>query len=166
MIAALFAVDAVGGMGWKGTLPWPNNPDDMKWFKATTQDQIVVMGKKTWDSPDMPSPLPGRINVLFTNKFIDNDEIEQIQGDVCEALLSIKKSNKKKNIFVIGGVNLLEQSRPVLEKIYITRIPGEYLSDTVINLTDFLSGTELTKTLNLGSCIVEEYSVGKLSSST
>jgi dihydrofolate reductase len=166
MIAALFAVDAVGGMGWKGTLPWPNNPDDMKWFKSTTQDQIVVMGKKTWDSPDMPSPLPGRINVLFTNKFIDNDEIEQIQGDVCEALLSIKKSNKKKNVFVIGGVNLLQQSRPVLEKIFITRIPGEYLSDTNINLDEFLSGTTLINTLNLGSCIVEEYSIGKLSSSS
>jgi dihydrofolate reductase len=166
MIAALFAVDAVGGMGWKGTLPWPNNPDDMKWFKTTTQDQIVVMGKKTWDSPDMPSPLPGRINVLFTNKFIDNDEIEQIQGDVCEALLSIKKSNKKKNVFVIGGVNLLEQSRPVLDKIFVTRIPGEYLSDTKIKLDDFLLGAELTKTLNLGSCTVEEYTVGKLSSST
>lgn len=157
MIAALFAVDDIGGMGWKGTLPWPHNKDDMKWFKTVTQNQIVVMGKKTWDSPDMPSPLPGRFNVLFTNKFIDRDDIEQIKGDVCEALRSLKQNNKRKNIFVIGGPNLLLQSKPVLDKIYVTKIQGEYLSDTQINLTEFLEGMQLYQTINLGSCSVEEY---------
>lgn len=157
MIAGLFAVDAVGGMGWKGSMPWPNNPDDMKWFKATTQNQIVVMGKKTWDSPDMPTPLPGRINVVFTNNFFDCDEIEQIRGDVCEALKSLKQHNKRKNIFVIGGPNLLEQSRPVLDRVYVTRIPGEYLNDTHINIDQFLEGMKLHQTVNLGSCFVEEY---------
>ena len=157
MIAALFAVDEAGGIGWQGHMPWPTNSDDMKWFKITTQNQIVVMGKKTWDSPDMPSPLPGRTNVLFTNNFIDRDDIEQIRGDVCEALTSIKNSNKQKNVFVIGGANLLMQSRPVLERVYITRIPGEYLSDTKIEIDEFLKGFTLHQSVNLGSCYVEEY---------
>lgn len=157
MIAGLFAVDNAGGMGVNGHMPWPVNKDDMKWFKTTTQNQIVVMGKKTWESQDMPKPLPGRHNVVFTNNFFDCDAIEQIKGDVCEALNSIKKGNKKTNIFVIGGPNILMQSRPVLEKVYITRIPGEYLSDTVIDLDAFLSGMKLHQTLNLGSCTVEEY---------
>ena len=157
MIAALFAVDSVGGIGWKGSMPWPHNPDDMKWFKDTTQSQIVVMGRRTWDSPDMPSPLPGRVNVLFTQNFIPRDDIEQIRGDVCNALESIKHSNKKKNIFVIGGANLLEQSRPVLERIYLTRIPGEYLSDVKLDVAKFLEGMSLHQTINLGTCTVEEY---------
>lgn len=166
MIAALFAVDSAGGMGWQGSMPWPNNPDDMKWFKTTTQNQIVVMGKKTWDSPDMPSPLPGRINVLFTQNFIDREDIEQIRGDVCEALNSIKQSNKRKNVFVIGGPNILAQSRPVLERVYITRIPGEYLSDTKIDIAAFLTGMKLYQTVNLGTCIVEEYHNESIPSST
>lgn len=157
MIAALFAVDSIGGMGWKGSMPWPQNRDDMKWFKSITQDQIVVMGRKTWESPDMPSPLPGRFNVLFTNKFLDRDDIEQIKGDVCEALKSLKNNNRRKNIFIIGGPNLLLQSKPVLDRMYITRIQGEYLSDTNIDLQGFLQGMKLHQTVNLGSCIVEEY---------
>ena len=157
MIAALFAVDEAGGMGWKGSMPWPHNPDDMKWFKITSQNQIVVMGKRTWDSPDMPKPLPGRANVVFTSNFFDNDEVEQIRGDVCEALKTIKKHNKKKNIFVIGGPNLLDQARPVLERAYITRIPGEYLSDVKLDVPKFLEGMRLHQTVNLGSCVVEEY---------
>lgn len=166
MIAGVFAIDDIGSMGLNGSIPWPHNKDDMKWFKRITQNQIVVMGKRSWESPDMPKPLPGRHNVVFTNNFFNCDEIEQIKGDVCEALVSIQKSNRSKNIFVIGGPNLLEQSKPVLQKIYLTRIPGEYLSDTNINIDNFLIGMKLHQTVNLGSCKVEEYHNETISSST
>lgn len=157
MIIALFAVDDAGGLGVNGHMPWPHNKDDMQWFKKTTQNQIVVMGRKTWESPDMLKPLPGRLNVLFTNDFIERDDIEQVRGDVAEALISIQKSNKKLNVFVIGGANLLEQSKPVIEKMFITRIPGEFLSDTKIDLEKFTKGFTLVDKINLGTCVVEEY---------
>lgn len=163
MITALFAVDQANGMGWKGSLPWPNNKDDMKWFKTTTQGHIVVMGKRTWNSPDMPKPLPGRINVLFTNEFLERDDIEQIKGDTCEALKSISKTYRKKDIFVIGGPDILLQCKPVIERVLLTRIQGEYLSDTFIDLVYFLSGFEISKTMNLGTCTVEDYIIEKLS---
>ncbi len=166
MIAAVFAIDTAGGMGWKGSIPWPHNKDDMKWFKTITQNQIVVMGKRSWESPDMPKPLPGRHNIVFTNHFFDCDDIEQVKGDVCEALKSVKSSNKKKNVFVIGGPNLLQQCKPVLERVYLTRIPGEYLNDTQIDINEFLDGMKLHQTVNLGSCIVEEYHHETISPST
>jgi len=166
MIIGLFAVDDAGGMGYQGRLPWPNNTDDMRWFKNLTQGQIVVMGKNTWNSPDMPSPLPGRLNVLFTNNFLEQDDIEQIRGDACEALKAMKRTNNDKSIFVIGGQNLIQQCKPVLEKVFITRIPGEYLSDTFMDLESFTEGLHLHQTLNLGSCIVEEYRNATISNST
>lgn len=165
MIAALIAIDDAGGMGFNSSMPWPHNKDDMQWFKKTTQNQIVVMGRRTWDSPDMPSPLPGRHNVLFTNTFIERNDIDQIRGDVCEALKTVQNNNKTQNIFVIGGLNLLMQSKPVLEKIFITRIPGEYLSDTTIDINEFLLGFSLVNKINLGSCTVEEYHHASISSS-
>jgi dihydrofolate reductase len=166
MISAIFAVDEAGGLGWKGAIPWPHNKDDMRWFKTLTQGQIVVMGKRSWESPDMPKPLPGRHNVVFTNQFFDNDLIEQIKGDVCEALRSLERSNKKQQIFVIGGANLILQSKPILDRVFLTRIPGEYLSDVKLDVKGFLSGMRLENTINLGSCIVEEYHNEAISSST
>lgn len=166
MIIALIAIDNAGGMGYQGSMPWPHNKDDMQWFKKTTQGEIVVMGKRTWDSPDMPSPLPGRHNVLFTNKFIERSDIDQIRGDACEALLTVQKNHKKKNLYVIGGYNLLMQTKPVLEKIFVTRIPGEYLNDVSIDINDFLTGFSLINKINLGSCIVEEYQNEKLPTRT
>jgi dihydrofolate reductase len=166
MIAAAFAIDDIGGMGWKGGMPWPHNKDDMRWFKTLTQGHIVVMGKRTWESTDMPTPLPGRHNVVFTNNFFDCDEIEQIKGDVCEALKTINQQNKKQKVFVIGGPNLLLQTKPMLEKVYLTRIAGEFFNDVQIDIDEFLVGLTLTNTINLGSCIVEEYINETISSST
>lgn len=157
MIAALFAVDNAGGIGWQNNLPWPHNTDHMTWFKSTSQNHIVAMGRRTWDSCDFPTPFRGRGNVVFTTNFFDNDDIEQIKGNVCEALKSIDYYNKKRDVFVIGGANLLLQSKPVIEKAYITRIPGEFLSDVRLDVNQFLSGMHLHQTHNLGSCIVEEY---------
>lgn len=166
MIIAIFAVDDIGGMGFRGRLSWPSNKDDMSWFKKTTQDQIVVMGKRTWESPDMPKPLPGRFNVVVTNNFFDRDDIEQVRGDVCEALKALKTNNPSKKVFVIGGVDLLLQSKPVIDKIFLTRIKGEYIHDTFIDVESFLEGMKLENTINLGSCIVEEYSNETISQST
>lgn len=166
MIIGLFAIDDGNGIGIDGRLPWPHNKDDMKWFKSTTEQQIVVMGKNTWNSCDMPKPLPGRLNILVTNKFIENPHIEQFRGDIPEALTLIKDSNPDKNIFVIGGVNVLLQARPVLEKLYITRIPGEYQSDVKLDLASFLENFNLINTINLNSCNVEEYQNETISRST
>ena len=63
---AVFAVDATGGLGNKGSLPWPNDSEDLKRFKKITTDNIVVMGRKTWDSLGSRKPLPNRLNVVVS----------------------------------------------------------------------------------------------------
>lgn len=157
MIVALFAVDAKNGMGNQGTIPWPFNKEDMKWFKETTQNQVVVMGRKSWDSPDMPKPLPKRHNVVFANEIIGDDRITQIRGDVCEGLKWVQDRFPSQEVFVIGGANLLMQAAPVIERAFITRIPEEYICDTFIDLDKFLEGFTLVGTEDLGTCKVEEY---------
>lgn len=157
MISALFAIDDIGGMGFHGSMPWPRNQEDMQWFKSTTQNQLVVMGKNTWESGDMPSPLPGRTNVLFTNNFLEREDIVQVKGNVADALIHLQNENIDKNIFVIGGPNILLQAKPVIEKIYLTRIPGEFLNDTSIDINDFLTGYKLIDIKNFNTCKIEEY---------
>ena len=157
MIIGLFAIDNDNGIGFKGGLPWPHNKDDMAWFRSITRDQVVVMGKKTWNSPDMPKPLPNRVNVVITNNFENNLNIQQIKGQVPGSLVSTQCKYPDKNIFVIGGENILTQAIPVLEKLYVTRIPGKYESDVKLNLENFLKNFKIQNTLDLGSCKVEEY---------
>jgi len=156
MISAIFAVDEKSGLGKNGSLPWPMIKEDMKWFKETTQNQVVVMGRKSWDSPDMIKPLPKRHNVVFTNNFFDFN-VEQIKGDVCESLLLLEQQYTGKDIFVIGGANIIEQSVTVLKKIFLTRVPGSYDCDTFINLEVILKNFNLIQTKHFETCKVEEY---------
>jgi dihydrofolate reductase len=157
MIIGLFAVDEANGMGINNHLPWPKNKDDMNWFKVLTKNQTVVMGSNTWNSSDMIKPLPGRRNVVITSQCINMPKVTTASGDVVTILHKIAQEDLNKQIFVIGGANILMQAEPVMEKIYITRIPGRYKSDTFIDLVHLTQNFTLMHEQNLGSCTVEHY---------
>ncbi|MBT5343172.1 dihydrofolate reductase, partial [Candidatus Woesearchaeota archaeon] len=51
-------------IGKDNSLPW-HLPEDLKNFKALTENNIVIMGRKTWDSiPEKFRPLPNRNNII------------------------------------------------------------------------------------------------------
>lgn len=139
MINALFAVDHYGGMGLNGTMPWPHNPADLKNFKELTMGQVVVMGRKTWDDKNMPKPLKGRITYVATSR-APLYHTATIKGDLKSELLRLEKEHPTKTIWVIGGPNLLEQCRDVIDQIHLTHHRGSYKIDTRIDLKTFLSG--------------------------
>ena len=68
-VKAILACDADWGIGKDGNLPWPHNPADLKWFKQSTLNHTVVMGKATWDSLPV-KPLPNRVNVVVSSSDI------------------------------------------------------------------------------------------------
>ena len=136
MIKAILAIDDNGGVSKDGSMPWPNNSKDLKWFQRHTRGDIVVMGRTTWTDPKMPSPLPGRLNVLATSqipsKFPGADMY--INGDLHKGVEKIKREHPKKTTWIIGGPNIVNQLFFVIEEFYITRIYGNYLCDTFLDL--------------------------------
>lgn len=159
MIAAIFAIDDNGGMGFQGRLPWPHNKDDMRWFKRHTENEFVVMGRNTWESPDMPKPLPSRVNFVVTNRDIECDEVIVLNGDIIKNLQELQTARPDRNIYVIGGPSILHQVKPILQRVFVTRIPGEFQSDTNINFAEFIDGFSLVNTLHLESCKIDDYTV-------
>ena len=120
MVRAILACDEDGGVSKDGTIPWPKNTKDLAWFKKNTIDSTVVMGSKTWKDPLMPWPLPRRKNVLATSRkegFPGADAY--IKGDLCE---EIKKLSKKDNVWIIGGINIIEQTIEIVEEFYLSLI--------------------------------------------
>jgi dihydrofolate reductase len=138
MINAIFAADEYGGMGVNGTLPWPHNSDDLKRFKDLTTGHVVVMGRRTWDDPKMPKPLPNRITYVATNRFVPH--ASPIRGDIAQCLLDLETKHPDKTIWVIGGVGILEEARPVLDRVYLTHFKSSFKVDTKIHLKNFLTG--------------------------
>jgi dihydrofolate reductase len=157
MLIAIFAIDEENGMGLNGSMPWPVNKEDMFWFKSTTLNHVVVMGSNTWNSTGMPKPLPNRINIVATRQAPAKFPVETINGDICQNLLTLQEMWPEKNIFVIGGGNLLLQAIPVIEKMYITRIKGKYNCDTKIEINSFLPQFNLTNQMVGETCVIEKY---------
>jgi dihydrofolate reductase len=143
MINAIFATDLNGGLGFEGTLPWPHNSEDMAQFQRMTSGHIVVMGRRTWDDPKMPKPLFGRKNYVVSNSPLGGNYYQtQVigGGDYVDQIVKLHDANPGQDVFVIGGKQILEDCKGILDKVYLTYLRGNYRIDTRIHLKNFLSG--------------------------
>jgi dihydrofolate reductase len=143
MINALFAADQFGGLGVNGTLPWPHNSSDLKRFKQLTDGHIVVMGRRSWDDPKLPKPLPNRTVYVATNRAVQHASV--IKGDLQEAVTTIKNTHPNKTVWVVGGAEILAQCKDLYDRIYLTHIHGVYKIDTKIDMKSMLSGYRMVE---------------------
>jgi len=139
MIKAILACDCAGGIAKNGSMPWPKNEKDLAWFKRNTMKCTVIMGRKTWLDPQMPSPLPGRKNIVVTSDPTSCPGADEyITENLLENIQKIHDDNYRHDIWIIGGARLLEQTMPIVEQLYLTIMPDDYHCDTVIPLKDIL----------------------------
>ena len=136
MFKAIMAVDDKGGISRDGSMPWPKNSSDLKWFKKNTLNAIVIMGRATWEDPFMPSPLINRLNILVTNqnknKYPGADEY--ISGNIIDDVVNLKQKYNNKDFYIIGGSEILNQLFELVEEFYLTRIYGDFECDKKIDL--------------------------------
>ena len=130
MINAIFAADEEWGIGKTGTLPWPKNKADMKWFKETTVGCPVIMGTNTWNSLPI-RPLPNRRNIIVSNSISYVDGGEVMNGDPISILQNVSRSSSE-TVWLIGGAQLLLSCLPVIDHIWISNIRGIYGCDVFL----------------------------------
>ena len=124
MISAIVAVDNNWGIGYNGEL-LEKIPEDMKYFKELTTNNVVVMGRKTWDS--LPKkPLPNRLNMVITNQTKSSSGCDLVNGEYMKLslknlILQLEYINNV-NYFIIGGGQIYKELLPYCEKIYLTKI--------------------------------------------
>ena len=137
MIIGIMAVDEKSGISRGKSMPWPKNTKDLNWFKSHTLNNIVLMGRKTWEDPNMPTPLKLRKNVLVTNKnpslFPKADLC--ISGDLNEKILDIEKKNLDKDIYIIGGSEIINLTFSLIQRFYLTRIYGNHNCEKFLNIS-------------------------------
>lgn len=105
------------GIGADNQLLW-HLPKDLKYFKETTTNHPIIMGRKTYES--IGKPLPNRTNIVVSKRKDWFEEGILIVGSVKEALKFAKKMNE--NIFVIGGGNIYEQTIDLADKLQVTLV--------------------------------------------
>ncbi len=109
-------------IGKDNKLPWHFSAD-LKFFKALTTGQTVIMGRKTHES--IGRPLPNREN------FIVSRSVRQDVGTLknfssIESALSAVKTEKA---FIIGGAEIYRQTIDKIAGIYLTLIHQDFEGD-------------------------------------
>lgn len=130
MISIVVATDSTGGVGKDNKLMW-NIPSDLKRFKEiTTKNQIginnninniVIMGRKTYES--IGRKLSDRVNVVLSLKDKYGYSI------TFEDILAYNERYPDEEIFIIGGEQIYKQFLPYADKIYLTRVKGDFGAD-------------------------------------
>lgn len=146
MIRSIFSVDQRGGLGNKGSLPWPHDHDDMQWFREATEDHVVVMGRRTWDDPKFPKPMPKRTCVVLTSKPYIQHALAK-HGDTISVIKELQLINPHKHIWVIGGADLLMETKDICEEMWIAHRKGSYYTDVRVDMNKYLLGTRITSSM-------------------
>lgn len=101
--------------------------DDLHMFRDYTTNNIIVMGRHTFDA--IGRQLPNRISVVFTRSNRE-DKKDLFYIDSIEKLEEIMKKYPDKEVFVIGGAEIVKLLWHRLDELIVTRV------DTVVEGAD------------------------------
>jgi dihydrofolate reductase len=154
MIRAILACDENWGIGKSGALPWPHNPADLKWFKASTLNHTVVMGKATWDSLPV-KPLPNRVNVVVSS----SDILAKVDVlSITDLRRRLSSMDTEQDVWIIGGARLIEGMMDYIDEFHLSQIKGNYNCDTFLPSTLIQENYSLTSSQFQGDVYVDVWS--------
>lgn len=125
---AIAAVSLNGCIGKDGKLPW-HLPEDLHWFKVTTKDSTLVMGRATWESIGSRR-LPDRGLLVVSSQEL---KVGCCRCDIRpEALLAhVRKiAGAYRTVWLCGGAQTYKEFLPWCEELYVTLVRQVVDGDT------------------------------------
>lgn len=107
---------------------------DLRNFKSLTEGNVVIMGRKTFESLPDGLPLKNRVNIVITgqdgyHKNVDSDECSLFDDTyVCNSLEEVDELCYAyfgdKELYIIGGGSVYEEAfnDGIVEKVIITHV--------------------------------------------
>ena len=120
-------------------------PADQRFFRETTTGNVVVMGRKTFESLPGGNPLKNRTNIVLTKNPAFKKEGVTVFHSVEELLEEIKKYPAD-SVFCIGGAAVYKELLPYWDKALITRIDEAFEADAYLPDLDAMDEWKITKT--------------------
>jgi dihydrofolate reductase len=108
-------------IGCGNRIPW-HLPEDFRWFKRMTTGNIVVMGRKTFES--IGRPLPDRTKWVMSRTGFSHPGVRTIRS-----LSEIDLATEIREVFICGGAQLYEEALPLCSDLYLTRVQGVVQGD-------------------------------------
>jgi dihydrofolate reductase len=120
---AAMSLNRIIGAGNK--IPW-HLPEDFKWFKKKTTGNVVVMGRKTFES--LGKPLPNRTTIVLTRSPQPIPGVRTVAG--LEQIDPRQSDLAGRELFICGGAQVYEQALPLCSDLYLTLVNRVVEGDT------------------------------------
>lgn len=115
-------------------------PNDFKYFKNKTINNTIIMGRKSYEA--LGKPLPNRVNIV-----ISKNADYQVNGgfvvvsleeafNLAQELYTNSDQTAEQQIFVIGGAQIYRLAMPIVDRLYVTEIKGEFDGDAFFDKVD------------------------------
>jgi dihydrofolate reductase len=137
IIAAVSTNGVIGITNSEGKPALPfNYPADMKYFRETTKNAVVIMGRKTFES--IGKPLPKRRNMVISRSMSKTEGVEifpsikeatdRLDHDLEESLSLFEASDMNmivlaQSIWFCGGASIYEEAMQYATEIHLTVTP-------------------------------------------
>ncbi len=125
MLTAIAAVSGNWGIGKNGDLLF-NIPEDKKFFRRTTLNHTVIMGRKTLESLPGGKPFKDRKNIVLSR----NRDFAPEGVTVCHDVREVLGIIKNEDAFVAGGGEIYRLMLPFCAKAIITKVDSIPEADT------------------------------------
>jgi dihydrofolate reductase len=153
MIGIIAAVTTNGVIGVDNKLPF-DYPEDMKHFRKTTTDSVVIMGRKTFEG--IGRPLPKRRNIVVSENFCVKRAIGAPIPEGIEIVKSVEEAmslcqSETRNIWFIGGASIYEEGMKYADEILLTQTPDYETRSNTIKfpwINPMIFGWQTTTALN------------------
>ena len=133
IISAIVACAKNGVIGKDNEIPW-YLPADFAYFKRTTINHHIIMGRNCFES--IGRPLPKRTNIVITrNPFYIASGCLMVNS-ITEGLKTASK-NGETEVFIIGGGEIYRQSVGLWDKLYLTVVDLDTEGDVFFPALDF-----------------------------
>ncbi len=119
-IALIAAIGLNHEIGFDNKLPW-YSPSDLKNFKEITQNGIIIMGRKTFDS--LPKLLPNRKHIVISrNELQSHTPKVSYYNTIEKALADCRNNAGVERVFIIGGSAIYKEviDKDLINELYIT----------------------------------------------
>jgi len=116
---AAMSLNRVIGAGNK--IPW-HLPEDFEWFKQLTTGNVVVMGRKTFES--IGRPLPNRETIILSRSQFTYPGVRTVSD-----LSQIDLEQETREVFICGGAQVYAQAMHLCSDLYMTLVKREVEGD-------------------------------------
>lgn len=121
-------------IGTKNRIPWRVR-SDLVHLKNLTKDQVVILGRGSYDSmvwyyDKSGRPMPGKLYVVVTrDEAYAPARQNAVTAHSIDEALSLARQHMSNEAFIIGGAQLYEQMLPYVNRLYITEVDADLPGD-------------------------------------